>query len=87
MELKDTVNLMLSEDWRDRMKAEHMQAVIRCEKLTEFLSAAARGEKNPKSVDDKFHLTKQKVAMVDYIIALEHRMKNAGIEFKAYGEE
>lgn len=27
MELKDTVKLMLSDDWRDRLKAEWLQAM------------------------------------------------------------
>lgn len=84
MELKDTVKLMLSDDWRDRLKAEWMQVCIRCRKLTEFITAAERGERKYKSDRDKFHLKKQKEAMVMYIIALEHRMKLAGIDFEPY---
>lgn len=85
MELKDTVKLMLSDDWRDRLKAEWLQATIRCRKLTDFINAASHGEKVYKSESDKFALKKQQRAMVDYIIALEHQMKNAGIEFTPYG--
>ena len=33
MELKDTVELMLSDDWKDRFKAEYLQTRIRYEKL------------------------------------------------------
>lgn len=33
MELKDTVELMLSEDYRDRMKAEYWKTKIRYDKL------------------------------------------------------
>ena len=33
MELKDTVDLMLSGDYKDRLKAEYLQLSIRIEKL------------------------------------------------------
>lgn len=33
MELKDTVELMLSDDYRDRMKAEYWKTKIRYDKL------------------------------------------------------
>lgn len=33
MELKDTVELMTSDDWKDRFKAEYLQTKIRYEKL------------------------------------------------------
>lgn len=33
MELKDTVELMTSADWKDRFKAEYLQTKIRYEKL------------------------------------------------------
>lgn len=84
MELKDTVNLMLSDDWKDRLKAEHLQLTIRLRRLTDFITAANHGDKKYKSDRDKFHMAKQKEGMVIYIIALEHRMKDAGIEFEAY---
>lgn len=87
MELKDTVKLMLSDDWRDRLKAEHLQLTIRLHNLAVFINAANRGEKKYKSERDKFAMKKQYRAMVEYIIALEHRMKYAGIEFKPYEAE
>lgn len=37
MELKDTVDKMLSSDYSERLQAEYDQATIRLEKLTEFL--------------------------------------------------
>lgn len=33
MELKDTIELMTSSDWKDRFKAEYLQTKIRYEKL------------------------------------------------------
>ena len=87
MELKDTVNLMLSDDWRDRLKAEHLQLTIRLHNLSAFINAANRGEKQYNSEREKFAMKKQYRAMVEYTIALEHRMKFAGIEFKPYEAE
>ena len=87
MELKDTVQLMLSDDWRDRLKAEHLQLTIRLHNLAAFINAANRDEKKYKSERDKFAMKKQYRAMVEYTIALEHRMEYAGIEFKAYEAE
>ena len=37
MELKDTVDLMLSDDYRDRFRAEYYQVKIRCDKLCAML--------------------------------------------------
>lgn len=37
MTLKDTVNLMTSPDWKDRLKAEYFQTKIRYEKLHKLI--------------------------------------------------
>lgn len=37
MELKDTIDLMLSEDYKDRFKAEYYQTKIRYDKLHKML--------------------------------------------------
>ena len=37
MELKETVDLMNSSDYKERFKAEHLQLEIRTKKLKEFL--------------------------------------------------
>lgn len=37
MELKDTVELMISTDWKDRFIAEYLQAKIRYEKLHKLI--------------------------------------------------
>ena len=42
MELKDTVQLMLSDDWRERMLAEWLQLKIRQDRLEGFIKAADR---------------------------------------------
>lgn len=47
MELKDTVERMLSSDYSERLRAEYDQASIRLEELTKFLD---KYENDPKSV-------------------------------------
>lgn len=47
MELKDTIEGMLSSDYSESLRAEYDQAFIRLEKLTKFLN---KYEKDPKSV-------------------------------------
>lgn len=37
MELKDTVELMNSNDYKERFKAEYLQTKIRCDKLEKML--------------------------------------------------
>ena len=44
MELKDTVDLMLSPDYKDRFKAEFHQLEIRYEKLMAMLDKWDKGE-------------------------------------------
>ena len=38
MELKDTITLMTSNDYRDRLKAEYLQLKIRMDRLNYFLN-------------------------------------------------
>lgn len=38
MELKDTLELMNSADYKERFKAEYYQLKIRCEKLNNFIN-------------------------------------------------
>ncbi len=44
MELKDTVDLMISEDYKERLKAEYLQLKIRCDKLVEFMQKRVKSE-------------------------------------------
>ena len=43
MELKDTVEMMVSEDYKERYKAEYYQLKIRCEKLDAMLKKYDEG--------------------------------------------
>lgn len=74
-ELKDTVNLMLSDDWRARLKGEYLQAKIRLEKLNNAM------ENEVGNIDeDYFHglqalLEKQRIDMESYVSILEERIE------------
>ena len=51
MELKDTVNGMISEDYKERFKAEYIQLDTRLNKLKDILNKYAKGtlDFTPKS--------------------------------------
>ena len=73
MELKDTVELMTSSDFKDRFRAEWLQLSIRYEKLKNMIRAWDNGELTftptcPRSLYD-FQLN----AMKDYLMTLEIR--------------
>ena len=74
MELKDTVELMLSDDHNDRLRAEYEQVVIRSAKLAEIISKADSGTlefelKTPMEI-----LRRQHMAMADYMFILYTRL-------------
>ena len=46
MELRDTVDLMVSDDFRDRFKAEYYQLKIRYDKLQEIIKRVNEGTSN-----------------------------------------
>lgn len=73
IELKDTIEMMTSEDYKERFKAEYQQNVIRFTKLKAMLEKWDKGELNftptcPRGVYDL-----QIRAMADYIAVLEAR--------------
>lgn len=77
MRLADTVNLMCSNDWKDRFIAEYVQLVIRMIKLEESLNNP------PQFMNDeiaKALLMKQYDAMQSYKLCLEKRAVLAEID-------
>ena len=80
MELKDTIEMMTSEDYKERFKAEYYQNVIRFTKLKAMLDKWDKGELRftptcPRGVYDL-----QIRAMADYIVVLEARAAIENIE-------
>ena len=92
MELKDTIEMMQSADYKERFKAEYQQLKIRYEKLKAFnnkIEAAYRTEgQRPevKKVEMPKHdcpydlLREQQHAMGEYLHVLEVRAVIEGIE-------
>ena len=73
-ELKDTVELMLSGDHNDRLRAEYEQVAIRSAKLAELIKKAEDGSldfqlKTPLEV-----LKRQHMLMADYMFILYTRL-------------
>lgn len=83
IELKDTVDLMKSKDYKERFKAEYYQTKIRYEKLKEFNNKIEAANKSawgtPNKVDMPKHdcpedlLRDQQHIMGEYLHILEIR--------------
>lgn len=80
MDLKDTVELMLSDDYKDRFKAEYYQTKIRYEKLHKMLVKYEAGTLDFEP-DCPFDLLKeQAMHMGIYLNKLEIRAQIEKIE-------
>lgn len=78
-DLRDTAEMMTSEDYKERFRAEYAQVGIRRQKLAAMLEKWDKGELNfiptcPRSTYDM-----QIAAMTDYIAVLEARAVMEGI--------
>ena len=80
MELKDTIELMNSDDYKDRFKAEYYQAKIRFEKLNDMLDKWNNGELNFTPTCPKATYNFQIKAMGEYLAVLEIRAELEHIE-------
>ena len=79
-ELKDTVALMLSSDYKDRFKAEYYQLKIRHEKLLNMLARIDTGTLDFDPTCSISMLAEQCSAMGRYLRVLETRAKVEEIE-------
>lgn len=80
MELKDTVDLMNSPDYKERFKAEYYQVKIRYDKLGEMLCKLRNGTLEFEPVCSETLLSRQLYHMRMYLIDLETRAKIEGIK-------
>ena len=80
MELKDTVELMNSEDYKERFKAEYLQTKIRYEKLHAMLVKSEAGTLNFTPSSPLRILNEQKRYMAEYLRCLEVRAEVEGID-------
>ena len=83
MELKDTINLMNSSDYKERFAAEYWQTKIRYNKLHQMCIKYEAGTLDFTPTCDIKLLTEQKAAMGNYLRCLEVRAEIEGI--KLYG--
>ena len=79
MELKDTIEMMQSADYKERFKAEYYQTKIRYERLHAVLVMADAGTLTFKPSCPLELLRKQKAAMGEYLYSLEVRAQIEGV--------
>lgn len=80
MELKDTVELMNSDDYKDRFKAEYYQTKIRYDKLHKMLIKYEAGTLDFTPTVPVTKLIEQKRYMGEYLRMLEIRAAIENIE-------
>lgn len=80
MELKDTIALMQSDDYKDRFKAEYLQTKIRYDKLHKMLIKMDAGTLGFTPSCPKAMLMEQKRYMGEYIRMLLVRAEVEGID-------
>lgn len=80
MDLKDTVALMNSADYKDRFKAEYAQTKIRYEKLHRMIVRHDAGTLNFTPTCPIELLKQQKSHIGQYLYCLEVRAEIEGIE-------
>lgn len=80
MELKDTIELMRSEDYKERFKAEFYQVRTRREKLIDMLEKWYKGELGFEPKCSFEMLCTQRDIMQAYLSVLRERAKIEGIQ-------
>lgn len=82
MELKETIDLMNSDNYKERLKAEYLQVKIRYEKLRKMLVKLDAGTLDSTPKCTKALLLEQKRYMGEYIRCLEVRAEVEGVELE-----
>lgn len=80
MELKDTVEGMLSSDYKERFKAEYQQLKIRLDKLSNIISGMDKRDPTFNPICSKWILAEQRNYMQKYLEMLDHRAQIEGID-------
>lgn len=80
MQLIDTVELMLSDDYKERFKGEYYQVKERYERLRKMVVRYQAGTLNFEPKCDLELLKSQLSVMRDYIYILEVRAQIEGVE-------
>lgn len=82
MELKDTIDMMRSDDYKERFKAEYFQTKIRYQKLHKMLVKHEAGKLDFTPKCPITLLAQQKRCMGEYLRCLEVRAEIEGIILK-----
>lgn len=82
MELKDTVSMMTSPDYKERFRAEYWQTRIRYEKLHKIIREYCYGTLSFTPDSPIKLLREQCEAMLAYLAALEKRAKIEGVDLE-----
>ena len=82
MELKDTTTMMVSDDYKERFKAEYYQLKIRIKKLSKMVSNWDFGELTFKPTCPRSTYELQLRAMNYYLAILEARAVMKGIDLE-----
>ena len=80
MDLRDTVDLMLSEHHENRFLAEYRQTRIRAERLHNIIVKLRSGTLDFKAKCDVYLLERQEEVMREYLKILEIRAEQEGID-------
>lgn len=80
MELNETIDMMISKDYKERFKAEYYQLKIRYEKLNKMVDKWDKGELNFTPICDRYIYSYQLSTMENYLEILVFRAKKEGIE-------
>lgn len=80
MELKETVEMMLSKDYKERFKAEYYQLKIRYDKLLNIFVKYNSGQLDFMPTCPQSTYSLQLKSMQEYMAILEARAKMEGIE-------
>ena len=80
MELKDTINMMTSADYKDRFRAEYWQLKIRLEKLRKMITKYQAGTLGFTSACSLELLKEQVEPMQLYLDVLEVRAEIEGVQ-------
>lgn len=86
-ELKETIPMMESKDYKERFRAEYWQAVVRYQKLDSMLAQWDLGILDFEPVCPKPMLEKQLGILWDYIQILRDRAELEGIELNKEDNE
>lgn len=82
--LSDTCEMMCSEDYKERFRAEYMQLVIRYNKLRIMLGDWDNGNLNFTPICPRSTYNMQVRVMTDYIAVLEARANMEGVDLWGY---